>query len=440
MTTTYQPPKTIWEVYSNINYNNPLESDDPKYVKTEKGRGDFSFSGILKHLNVHPKEHKFLGNKTPSNVYIAFCGHRGCGKSTELTRLASELDKPGLFKVVFLESARELDPNNTQYPDIFMSLASRLLSDLGKEKIKIKKIHYERLENWFWEKVIVDEDKTEYAADLIAGAKAETGIPFLVKIFAKITTSIKDGSTYKETLRNVIKNNFTLFAEAFNNLLAASKVEIAKKLDRKEILFIIDDLEKLRKEEADNIFIDNVNQLQQINSNFIYAAPIDMLYAGMQLQQFFKTYTLPMIKAYEKDGTKCDKGYSALRDMLFRYADESLFSSDEVVKRFITFSGGNPRHLLQLLEYAYINSESESFDSNAISKAVKKMATDFEKFLENEDYGHLYKIDNSLDKSTSDKTRFLLRHLALLEYNEYWRKSHPAVRELDTYKKLACNK
>ena len=236
----------------------------------------------------------------------------------------------------------------------------------------------------------------------------------------------------------MINNSFTQFAEAFNDFIRAVRDKMPAYEDRKDILFIVDDLEKLPFEIAQTIFIGNVTQLQQIDSNFIYSAPIDLLYAGNQLQQFFKTVTLPMIKIFEKNGSKNEKGYTVLREMIFKRADKKLFKPQGIVDTIIENSGGNPRQVLQLLSYAHSHAKKDVFDKKSIDEAIHDFSVVFQRFLTDDDYQLLCSIDTSDTFTPSERVRFLLYHVALLEYNEFWWSSHPVVRLLPSYKE--CRK
>lgn len=90
----YKPPKDIWEVNARLQFNEPLEVDDPRYVETEVGRGEFSFDGLYKNLGIDPGG--FALKSAPVKSYSVFCGHHGCGKSTELKRIAAKLDDKNL--------------------------------------------------------------------------------------------------------------------------------------------------------------------------------------------------------------------------------------------------------------------------------------------------------------------------------------------------------
>jgi len=128
----YQPPTNIVEVYDNITINNTLKTDDPRYVPTDKVRGNFSFSSLYRRLKVDIINKKFYNDNPAINDYSVFCGHKGCGKTTELRRLATELDRDNLFLVIFIEIGKELDSNDIDFTDICMTIVKRLLERLQR--------------------------------------------------------------------------------------------------------------------------------------------------------------------------------------------------------------------------------------------------------------------------------------------------------------------
>lgn len=434
----YSPPKTIWEVGKNIAYDEPLKKDDPRYVSTESARGDVNFSKLLKPLGINPKTWELMFE--PDRTYSIFCGHRGCGKSTELLQLADKLHDPRGFFVVFLDAVIELDPNSVEYSEILMALAKQLLERLKSESIDLAPVFLANLKNWFDEKIEQNESVKAFAAEIKAGAKAETGIPFLGKLFAGITNSFKTNTTYKDQLRRIIKNSFSQFATAFNQLILAAEEEVRKKTKGRRILFIIDGTDRLSDEDSRRFFIHDVHQLKQIESNFIYCARIHMLFESNEVQQLFNHFILPMIKLNERsDENPIETGYAALRKLIYLRADRSLFDSEkETVDYLIHHCGGNPRELLKLLDYCYQLAEGDVFDRPTAEKAVKELATDYRRILNAEDYKLLHEVDCTDEEVTNNEhTRRLLYNLTLLEYNSYWWQSHPVIRTLPAYKKCA---
>lgn len=431
----YVPPRDMWQVNANLDFNEPLDEDDPRYVDTEKGRGAFNFKSLLTTLGVDVKKPGLRYPKEKS--YNLFCGHRGCGKSTELRRLSRYLHRDDLFFVIFLDSVADLDANNLQYSDILLSLANKLLLKMNDNKIKVDGVFLKNLNHWFSEKILKSEKLKDFSGEFEGGAEAKVGIPFLVKLSAKLTGKIKTGATYKEEIRRVVKNSFSEFAFAFNQLIKAVESTLKKTGKSEKLIFIIDGTDRLNTDDSHRLFIKDISQLQQIEANFVYCAPIHLLYEGNQVQQGFNQFILPMIKIFhEKSDKKYNEGYEALREIVYKRADKKLFETETIVDLLIENSGGNPRDLLKLLHYTLRVSDMDHFKEKDVQKAIHNLAMDYRMFLNTEDYEILYKIDHSgLADENSGQIRELLYNLAILQYNNYWWHSHPVIRHLDGYKR-----
>ncbi len=436
----YTPPTDLWDVDAQLEFNEALAHGDKRYVPTACARGDFRFSRLLKALGVDDRDDKrWLLRRLHQRGYHLFCGHRGCGKSTELRRLAAKLDHEEAFFVIFMDVLEELDYNNLQYSDVLLTLAKQLFEQLEAADLDIDQVLLQRLEDWFKERIETNAVTKEFAAQIKTGAKAETGIPFLGKLFADISTAFKNNSSYKQELRTIVENSFSQFADSFNLCLQAAEDAIQRANKGNKLLFIIDGTDRLRGEDSKNFFIADVHQLKQINANFVYCAPISLLYEGNQVQQEFNHVVLPMIKLREKDdASPLSAGYEVMRGMIEKRAAPELFSDAALIDTLIEFSGGSPRELLKLLHYAFLRATGEQFDSIAVDAAVNDLATDYKRLIEPEDHTLLYGIDNNNEtEENTERTRRCLYHLMLLEYNGFWRMSHPVIRSLPGYQKAA---
>ncbi len=436
---TYEAPNSIWEVGPSIRFDEPLESDDPRFVDTSRARGpEFNYNALLKPLGINPKNWELMVEPEQQR-YMLFCGHRGCGKSTELRRIARHLNDPERFFVVSLDALVSLDINNLQYTDILLALARRLLERLEQAEVVVDPVFTHNLENWFVERIERHDKTKEFAAEAKAGIKAEGGIPLLAKLFTEITTAVRTNSTYKEELRKVTKNHFSQFADAFNQLIRAARDAVKRQGLGQAILFVVDGADRLNQEDSHRFFIADAYQLQTIQGLFIYCAPIHLIYEHGQINQIFPhSFKLPMVKLNERDGSRVKRGYRTLRELIYRRAHPDLFESEASLDRLIQHSGGHPRDLLRLLGYAFNAADGERFDAVAIDKAIKQLATDYRRLLDAEDYPRLVTIDTHPDEDHNDeRSRKLLYDLALLEYNSYWWQSHPTIRTLPGYLKAA---
>ena len=432
MATPFEPPNDIWEVNRSLQLDEHLDGDqDPRWVDTESARGDYSLRRLCRTLGVDRTTRRLTA---PDYGYYLFCGHRGCGKSTELRRIAHELHHPDVYYVVFADAAQELDVNNLRYHDVLLHLASRLVEQLERDDVPVDHVHLRKLEDWFTERVENSEQTNAFALEAKAGAGGKVGIPFLATVFAEIRTTFKTNTTYKTELRRTLRNHFSDFSEGFNRLIGAAEEAIENAKKGRRILFVVDGTDRLGGDDAHAFFDEDVHQLQQVRGLFVYCAPIHLAYEGSNVKQnFTDLFRLPMIKVTDHHDATHDEGRAAMRDMLHRRAAPELFDAG-VAERLIEHSGGHPRDLLRLLLNAFKHADHDRFDNASAHQAVREMASDYRRILNPEDYELLATIDAGLPPPPgSERVRELLYNLALLEYNDFFWRSHPVIRTTSAY-------
>ena len=201
------------------------------------------------------------------------------------------------------------------------------------------------------------------------------------------------------------------------------------------MLFVLDGTDKLRGEDTRNFFVEDAEQLLAIDAHVVYTAPLSLKYEGNLTGKLDADLILPMIKLDEREGSKCEPGRRAMRDILLKRADRSLFAGEAQIERLVEHSGGHPRELLRLLARCCEEAPDNLIDAATVDLAVNGLASDYRHFLEPEDYAALARVDNDPAHTGNDeRTRKLLYTLALMEYNDgSCRRSHPVVRLLEGY-------
>ena len=432
MATHFQPPSDIWEVNQSLQLDEHLDGDrDPRWVDTERARGEYSLRELCRALGVDRTQRRLTA---PAHGYYLFCGHRGSGKSTELRRIAHELHHRDFYYVVFADAAQELDVNNLRYQDVLLHLASRLMKQLVDDDIHVDAVHLSRLQEWFTERVAKTTKTRDFAREAKAGVGGSVGLPFLAKLFGHISTAFKTNTTYKEELRTTLRNYFSDFADGLNHLITVTKDTIPGTGKGVRILFVIDGTDRLGGDDAQAFFDADVHQLQQVRAVFVYCAPVHLAYEGSNVgQNFSHIFRLPMIKLLNSDGSRNEEGHTAMGEMLYRRAAAELFDVG-VADRLIERSGGHPRDLLRLLLNAFKHAEYDRFDDASAHQAVREMAADFRRILNPDDYRMLAMIDAGHQPTAgSERIRYLLYNLVLLEYNDYFWRSHPVIRATQEY-------
>jgi hypothetical protein len=176
--------------------------------------------------------------------------------------------------------------------------------------------------------------------------------------------------------------------------------------------------------------------LLAIQTLAIYTAPIALKYEGGLVGRLDADLVLPMVKLFDAEGTRCEAGWRAMRDLLLRRAHRSLFDRDADIERLVEACGGHPRELLRLLQLC-CEFADERIDASIVDKAIAHLASEYRRQLEPDDYARLVAVDRApVDVGNDDRTRRLLYCLALLEYNDgTWRRSHPVIRTLEGYRR-----
>ena len=172
-----------------------------------------------------------------------FSGHRGCGKSTELNKLAADEEINKKFFIVKYSVKDVCDVHNLNYVDVLFSMGAQLYaqySDAGK-KLTPKLIN--ELDGW-GSSVVQELEKTNSG-----GISIEGGIR---AIFLSLQAKIKSEHTTREIIRKQIEPRLSELIDKINMIIA----DIEGK-EKRKVLVIIDDLDKPGLEQAKEIFYNN---------------------------------------------------------------------------------------------------------------------------------------------------------------------------------------
>lgn len=423
---------------ANLRFEEPLAPGDHRLTDLSQVRGEFHESRLLYQLGILAADEPL--SDTERKQYLLFGGHRGCGKSTALRQLKEKLHRQDRFFVVFIDALDSLDINNLRYSDVVLAQAKGLFDALQEHEIEIDQIFLDRLEKWFDQRILTNSSTADFAASIEGVTKVKGGIPWLAELFVKLQSAIKINSTYKDEIRTEVRNHFSDFAAAFNELIRHAEERIASRRLGKRLLFIVDGTDRLRGEDAERFFVGDIHQLQLIESIFVYCAPITLL--SEKNLHGFESFRLPMIRIGEKS-TNYDPSSPAaetLKQLIGKRMSMDLFEGIATVDYLIEHSGGHVRDLIRLLRYALREAQSRLVTRQMAEQAVKLLAAEYSRLIEQDDYKLLARIDGQPPDyaPVSEQTRRLLYDLILLEYNSSWWQTHPVVRSLPAYRRTAA--
>jgi DNA polymerase III delta prime subunit len=369
---------------------------------------------------------------------IIFSGHTGCGKSTLLAALAQKLHDR--FFVVRFSIANTIENADVNHVTILFAIALKIMQEAEIQNVTISPKIKESLLNWFAKKTKSEELKVTGEASI--GAKLLELIGLKLKVDAVIRQEIK-----QEFERKVSE----LVAKL--NEIAA----IANVASNKNILVIIDDIDKLEIPVIRDVFINNIKALFLPNLQIIYTLPISALH-DKDIVPILETETsdriVPMrvLKLYKKgesrhpDPTPVAEVVATLEKLLAKRIDLELFEPD-ALQKVIAYSGGVLREVIRIVQQScriclrQLRSLPEDADvSNlkisltVVEEAANNLRLQMSRPLGKVDYEILQTVYQNYAPDDPRHSEFLglLKGLPVLEYRNAreWHDVHPLLWQL----------
>jgi len=437
------------EIDNAVKFDLPVDPSHPFFVDFSKVRGDFEEEVVYKSLNVDTNNFTFdpgINNLNKTLLFIS--GMRGSGKTSELNKYAAKLDKPDCFFCVTCNIDTDLNLNDVEYMDILIFQLQKLVEKANDKGLELDNRIIESLQNWFTEKVV--EINNRLKAEGSSEIEMTAGIPSIFSFFGftnKLKAAISGTKERSTQVRNTLKNNFTEFANKFNEFIEEVNLELRKKNIAREILFIIDGLEKAMSVDVRRrIILDESNRFQRIKANTIFTLPIELMKEQEYLKQFSQVVSFPFVKIRERNGNFIPEAIETFKEFVYKRIDKSLFEDETTVERAIKFGGGSPRELLRILQYANysISGTAGIIDKNALDKGIKRLAGESAKYITEEEINKLMLIKKNI--SENKETLFdnvlqgMIEKLIVFEYNDgTYKRVNPVIEESNLYKQYVID-
>lgn len=419
----------------------PIENEfnmEEFYVDTSEARGEDSAEKLMLILEQSDRRNKkFL-----------FGGHNGCGKSTELYKVSENLKDR--YLVVKYSIGQYMDFLSASYVDIVFSILRSIVVASQENDISINKNIISSIFNYWNEEKVVSFTDEEI---LEGSAESSVGGSVLNILSAKIKLFLQSSSKVKEEIVQRLNPSIPRLIEMVNEFLD----NFQKELGEKQLLLIIDDLDKLSLQQAKQIFIENSKNITALHANVIYTFPIYLYYSPefRCIQSDFEApILLSMIKVKTQEGYEYTKGVDTLTEIIKKRADDSLFEKG-VIKFVIKKSGGCIRTAFRILREAALKSElyykkqinvkdeDEIVTLENTKLAYRAYKSEMERVIRKDQIDLLIEIHKN-KRPVIDEDNILvmnlLMSLAVIEYNgERWCDLNPAIEDylidLDILKK-----
>ena len=384
---------------------------------------------------------------------ILFSGHMGSGKTTELYNLAKNIESK--YEVITISVLKDLDIYNMSHVDLIFEIMSSILlhiEDKGIEVSGLKDDDFSQLYNYwhsehFMTTIFTDEKEASLEMDAKAAGSASTSatglfykIKFLISVAMKGQGILKTSTNTKDELKTKIEPRMGDLIAAINSVTE----EINNKLGEKELLIIIEDLDKADEESINEIFTKHFTQLSDINVKMIFNIPIFLEYSLSFKKIKDNTnanFVLNAINVFNIDGSKNNENIQFFKKFVYKRAEEKFFE-DDVLEYMIEKSGGILRDLFAILVDASINAmvmhpDNEKILMDDAQEACVKLRNVYSKSIENKkQYDTLISIYKDRNKVFEDDTLLRLLQANLViecgEFKEY--QVHPLVIDYIKYR------
>jgi hypothetical protein len=335
-----------------------------------------------------------------------FSGHRGSGKTTELSKLAQELRDE--FFIVPVPATQDLDLYDLDASDLVVAMISRLVQS-GREHLD--KAALEQVES------LTEVVTRELVMERPAGVTVEAGLDLkILKVGAKLG---KEAVT-RETLRKEVRPRLTEFLDTAT-LLGQS----VRKGAGKPVLVIVEDLDKMDPKPASELFFGRSSVLRAPGFSVIYTFPIALRHhpSFPQIRMgFSEGHVLPNFPVRKRGGGRNEEAIEQMVRIARARVGQSVFPA-EVARELAWLSGGLVREFIRLGRNACIaalQAERTSVSEADIEVVRRKGVEEFDLLLTKEQRKLLASIRASQELGDNDEAnRELLHTLSALEYRDH---------------------
>jgi hypothetical protein len=381
------------------------------YVHLDEVRGEEQLDDLCFQLGIQDDKLVAIGGEPQK---ILFSGHRGCGKSLELYRYHRRFDHPDRYLSIHIDLQQELEASKFEPEDLFVLMIAKLIQKLAEQGLDFDKKTFDKIaEDWLSEEDVKAELKNTSGFDYTG----EASVGFNFWNFVSFKQGLKDlvsGSRSTiSSIRTKVKLNSIELIEAFNTELGNIRAQLAQSGHGKDILFIIDGSERVRREVYERMFVHDINLIRSTQVSMICAVPINTFYEIVNTpgRIYFQRITLPMIKITPESRV-------LLEQIVTKRVSKDVFFEQDALNYMIDHSGGCPQQMLLLVQRAIVKTRGKKITRLTAEAVVREFGR---RLYEELNEKHLELIRQGGDKGEYLTGEFevqqLLFSLALLKYN-----------------------
>lgn len=363
---------------------------------------------------------------------LLFMGHKGCGKSTEIRNISEHLkDK---YCIVSFSIANEIELQGINYIDVIFLIMEQLLGYIDDHsELKINEGLLEQMYDYWNQEKFTENVKVEA---METNVDAQAKLSFLKAISLSCKGILKAGSESKVTIRKEIEPKLNILLGMMNDMVSDINRQLQEKY-QKELLIVIEDMDKLDLEEARHIFVLHRRPLVTLKVKMLISFPIYMVYTpdfSMIRDNFDKCILYSMIKVNNSDYSRYEPGIKVMKAIVEKRMSLNLIEPD-ALDYMVLKSGGAIRDLFYMLSEAALYELDAEMPAQTITLDVARVVvtmlkSEYERNITSEEqYNMLIRVyKDPQPTNTNEDLSKLLQTLSVIEYNgERWCGVHPVL-------------
>lgn len=382
------PATTLEDVYRTLQLT-PLQTPEQLEAFYEPAINETRGGDKMKRIRLR------LNRAAKDGIPFKACimGHRGVGKSTELSRLIHQVT--GQFRAIRFSATTALDPGSFRPLDVVLLMMAEIAEhtakpvEQGGAGTPPSEVRLREIWDWFATEEVTRQQAQEMTTRVEAGAgiKGDTLWAQVLGLFAALKGEIKYASTRKSSIVEYRLTRLNSLIEVANKLLDECNHLLQITQDR-QWLFVGEDFDKagITTERIEELFITYANIFQDLRSHLIFNLPIGLYYSDRAPGLPFPgdcSFVIPDTPVYQSDHEVNETGRQALTKVLNARMSPELFEPEQQM-RLIVASGGNLRDLFVLVNYAADTAllrEASQINSEDASSAILNLRSDYERRL-----------------------------------------------------------
>ncbi|MBD3289899.1 hypothetical protein GF337_13920 [candidate division KSB1 bacterium] len=264
---------------------------------------------------------------------LLFTGPRGCGKETELLRLANDKYIKRYFHVKIIPGEKDPDKLTKKIVDGIIEIAKEenvKVDDIENKIEAVKKFQ----EGWTTEAELAGKFNEGEVPDLlnIGNLKPDE------KVFKLTRKKADDKGKPPDYLKHVKELTERIFSDGRHR--------------KKDVLILVTNMDKIGSEKAEELFLKDF--FFKMSCYAIFTFPFETTRSS-KFPEILRKYSddiyfMPNLCPFHSDGSINDADYNLLRRIIFSRFHRSVFKSHEIIFNLIRYSGGNPYELIRLIK------------------------------------------------------------------------------------------